>query len=301
MKTNFQYQMALHFTVLVWGFTGILGDLISISALPLVWYRMLLASITLFFYLKFVKAELILNRKTILALLGTGMITALHWFTFFHAIKISNVSVALACLSSGALFAALIEPIAFKRKIRAYELILGIFVIGGLYTIFYFEGDQYFWGIVTAITSAFLASLFATINGKFIQRIRPGVISFYEMLGGWILVSVYLLFDGSLFQGSFFQISGTDWTYLIILATICTAFAFVIGVRVMKQLSPYTVVLSTNMEPIYGIILALLINGEKEHMSAEFYYGTLGIISAILINGYLKKRRNKKATALSQG
>ncbi|MFT5969745.1 MAG: drug/metabolite transporter (DMT)-like permease [Flavobacteriales bacterium] len=298
MKSVFHYQLALHATVFVWGFTGIIGDLISLEALPLVWYRMLIALITLFIYLKWVGAEIIVDIKTTLALLATGVVTAAHWITFFHAIKISNVSVALACLSSGALFASMLEPIVFKRRIRPYELVLGVLVVVGLYTIFFFEGDHYFWGIITAITSACLASIFSIVNGKYIQRIRPGVISIYEMLGGWLAVSIYLLLDGRLLESNFFILNSSDWFYLVILGTICTAVAFVIGVKVMKKLSPFTVILSTNMEPVYGIVLALLINGEKEHMSPQFYYGTLGIISAIVINALVKKRINKGLKAL---
>lgn len=290
MKSDFQYQLALHITILVWGFTGILGDLIAIEALPLVWYRMLIAFITLGIYLRIRGFSFALPSKDIKVLLGTGVIIAAHWYTFFHAIKISNVSVALTCLSTGSLFASIMEPLVFKRPIRWYEIGLGSVVIAGLYLIFYFEGSQYLAGMLTAMCSAFLATCFSMINGKYIHKIKPGQISFYEMLGGFLALSLYLGVSGDLWTEQFFQISTSDWLYLILLGTICTAIAFVVGVRVMKKLSPFTVILSINLEPIYGIILALMINGEKEHMSPQFYVGALIILSAIFANGYIKKK-----------
>ena len=282
----------LHFIVFVWGFTAVLGALITLDALPLVWYRMLFASLFILIYILFTKISVKLPLKTILILLFAGLIIALHWYTFFEAIKVSNVSVTLACLSTGAFFASILEPIFFKRKIIGYEVFFGLIVIAGLYLIFKVEG-QYVQGILLALTSAFLSATFSMINGKFAQMYDPTVISFYELLGGVLFFSIFLLVGGS-FNAAFFKLSWNDLIWLFVLSSFCTAYAFIASVAVMKYLSPYTVMLTINLEPIYGIILALLVFGEKEQMNSQFYIGALIILSTVILNGVLKNKQKEK-------
>lgn len=282
----------LHFIVFVWGFTAVLGALITLDALPLVWYRMLFASLFILLYILFTKISVKLPIKTILILLFAGLVIALHWYTFFEAIKVSNVSVTLACLSTGAFFASILEPIFFKRKIIGYEVFFGLIVIVGLYLIFKVEG-QYVQGILLALISAFLSATFSMINGKFAQMYDPTVISFYELLGGVLFFSIFLLVGGS-FSAGFFKISLEDLMYLFVLSSFCTAYAFIASVAVMKYLSPYTVMLTINLEPIYGIILALLVFGEKEQMNSQFYIGALIILSTVILNGVLKNKQKEK-------
>ena len=222
----------------------------------------------------------------------TGFLIALHWVTFFHAIKISNISITLACLSSGSLFGALFEPIFFKRKLRLYEVVLGLVVIVGISTIFAVE-TQYAWGIATALTSASLSALFSTINGLWVRNHKPTVISTYELTGGFLMLTVWLLIRGDLSVGQAMNISGSDWGYLFVLGTICTAYPFIEAVRVMKHLNPFTVLLTINLEPVYGIVLAYLIFGEKEQMSPAFYFGTLLILCAVMANGVIERYRRR--------
>ena len=284
-----QSYFKLHLIVFIWGFTAVLGKLISLEALPLVWYRMTFATGFIILFIAFKKIPLKLPTKTIIGLLFAGLIIALHWLTFFKAIKESNISVTLACLATGAFFTSILEPIFYKRKVIFYEVLFGLFVIVGLYIIFQVQGN-YVYAIVLALTSAFLSALFSVINGKFAVRYDPTVISFYEILGGVLCLSFYMLFDHS-FTISFFQLSTNDLLWLLVLSSVCTAYAFIASVGVMKYLSPYTVMLTINLEPIYGIILALIVFNDKEKMSTQFYIGALIILSTVILNGVLKNRK----------
>ncbi|WP_395047205.1 DMT family transporter [Flavobacterium sp.] len=286
---NLQSYLKLHLIVFIWGFTAILGALISLEALPLVWYRMIFATGFIILFIAFKKISLKLSRKTIIGLLFAGLIIALHWLTFFKAIKESNISVTLACLATGAFFTSILEPIFYKRKIIAYEVFFGLIVIIGLYIIFQVEGN-YIYGIVLALSSAFLSALFSVINGKFAVKYDPTVISFYEILGGVLCLTIFMLFNQN-FNVSFFQLSTNDLLWLLVLSSVCTAYAFIASVGVMKYLSPYTVMLTINLEPIYGIILALIVFNDKEKMSMQFYIGALIILSTVILNGVLKNRK----------
>lgn len=281
----------LHFIVFIWGFTAVLGALITLDALPLVWFRMCIAVGIILIYAAFTKAPFKIPLKTFMGFMIAGLIIALHWFTFFQAIKVSNVSVTLACLSTGAFFTSLLEPVFFGRKVVLYEVLFGLAVIGGLYMIFHFEGD-YLNGILLALSSAFLSASFSIINGKYATQYSPVTISFYELLGGIFFFSIYLLFSGS-FTPEFFDVSASDWQWLFVLGSFCTAYAFIASVHVMKYLSPYTVMLTINMEPIYGIILAVLVFNDKEKMSHWFYIGAAIILSTVILNGILKNRAKK--------
>lgn len=286
---NLKSYLQLHLIVFIWGFTAVLGALITLDALPLVWFRMLFAVGFIAIYLYYKKLPLRVPFKILMQFLFSGLVIALHWFTFFHAIKISNVSITLACLSTGALFAAILEPLLYGKKIVAYELFFGLLVVLGLYIIFNVEGS-YFLGILTALSSAFLSALFAVINSRLVKSYNATVISFYELSGGVVFFSVLLLFFGS-FSFEFFQLSVKDLMYLLILSSVCTAYAFIASTSVMKFLSPYTVMLTINLEPIYGIILAVLIFEEKEKMSFGFYIGAFIILLTVLLNALIKSRK----------
>ncbi len=291
----------MHFIVFIWGFTGIIGALISFDAIPLVWHRMWLATLILLVYLVWKKRNLRIPTQDVVKLMGSGIIIALHWITFFYAIKISTVSVTLACLSTGAFFTSLLEPLFHKRKFDYKETMLGLVVILGLYLIFKFEGD-YTLGIIIALSSALLSASFSTINGLYVKRLRPNVITTYELFGGWLAITFYLLFTGGInkelftfkpctFEGGLFY---CDAFYLFILASVCTAYAFIQSVEIMKVLSPYSVMLTINLEPVYGIVLAYIFLGQSEEMSPEFYLGTLIIIATVFADSYFKKRHRKQ-------
>ena len=291
LSDNLKSYFHLHLIVFIWGFTAILGALISLDALPLVWFRMLFAVGFIAIYIGFKKLPLGVSKKALLQFLFSGLIIALHWYTFFHAIKISNISITLACLSTGAFFASLLEPILYGKKIVWYEVFFGLLVVFGLYIIFNIEGN-YFWGMLTALTSAFLSALFAVINSKLVKSHDATVISFYELSGGVVFFTILLVFTHS-FTPTFFSLSTKDFMYLMILSSVCTAYAFIASTSIMKFLSPYTVMLTINLEPIYGIILAVLVFKEKERMSFEFYIGAVIILLTVLLNSVIKSYRKR--------
>lgn len=292
---NLKSYFQLHLIVFIWGFTAILGELISLDALPLVWFRMTMAVAFIFLFMVYKKTKFFVPRKTLFAFLFLGLVIALHWLTFFKAIKVSNVSVTLACLSTGAFFTSFLEPILYRRKVIWYEVAFGLVVIGGLYIIFNVEGEYYL-GIILALLSAFLSALFSVVNGKFAKMYDSTVISFYELLGGVICITLYLLFTNN-FSENFFILSVSDWLYMFLLSSVCTAYAFIASVKVMKFLSPYTVMLTINLEPVYGIILAILIFKDKEKMSPEFYFGAIIILITVILNGFIKFRMRNKNLA----
>lgn len=286
---NIQAYFKLHLIIFIWGFTAVLGALISLEAIPLVWYRLTLALPFLFIWIKYKKLNLKVRPKSLFKFAIGGFIIALHWVAFFMAIKVSNVSIALVTMSTGAFFTALIEPLFFRRKIRFLELFFGLLIIGGLYLIFQVENLNIY-GILWALLAAFLSAIFSVMNGLFVQKHSGFVLSFYQLFFGLLAISAYLLFKGQ-FSLEFFQISSTDWGYLLLLASVCTAYAFAVSIDIMKYLSPYTVMLSINLEPVYGILLALLIFGEKEYMGPRFYLGAVLILAIVLLNALLKPKK----------
>ena len=283
---NLKSYLHLHVIVFIWGFTAILGKLISLQALDLVWYRMLFASAIMTFVVLLSKEKVKVPFNVLIGFIVCGIIIAAHWFTFYQAIKVSNVSITLACLSTGAFFASILEPIFYKRRVIWYELIFGVIVVIGLGIIFNVE-TKYTTGIYLAVTSAFFSALFSVINGKYAKEYDPNIISLYELSSGVFFISIYLFFVGS-FTPAFFALSINDLIWLFLLSSICTAYAFSASVKVMKFLSPFTVMLTINLEPIYGIILALLIFDDTEEMSPLFYIGALIILATVIANGIVK-------------
>ena len=295
-KNNLKHYLHLHFLVFIAGFTAILGEVISIGSIALVWHRMFIALLLTFLFLIYKGYNLIINTKNLLKFSIAGIIIALHWITFFEAIEQSNISITLAMFSTGAFFASLLEPIFFKRKVRPVEIILGFLVICGVFIILNANINSFI-GVVLGITSALLASLFSVLNGKLVQKNNPVVISFYEFLSGVIFILLYLIFSGTLAELTITSLISYDYLYIFILGSICTAYAFIASVHILKYLSPYTLVLTYNLEPVYGILLAIFIFPETEKMEFSFYVGTLIILSTIIINSILKFRKSKKVTS----
>jgi drug/metabolite transporter (DMT)-like permease len=286
-SVKIQNYIHLHFLVIIAGFTAILGELITLDAIHLVWYRMSIGAVLMLVYILAKKTPLRIPLKVLFSLSVAGVIIALHWITFFAAINVSNISITLAMFSTGAFFASFIEPLFFKRKINGYEILFGLIVIVGIVLITQTE-LKYILGIVLGISSALFSTLFAVLNGKFVQHYPPSIISFYEFISGILFISIFLAFREDGFNHAFFQISSSDWVYLLILASVCTAYAFIVSVHVMKYITPYTVVLTYNLEPIYGIILALVFFPESETMRPMFYIGAGIIIFTVLLNAVFK-------------
>jgi drug/metabolite transporter (DMT)-like permease len=284
---------SLHIMVVILGLTGVFGKLISLNAKELVWYRMLIAFIVLALFLLIKKELFKIKLKDFFGILGVGALVTFHWLFFFEAIKVSTISVAVVCLATSSLLSALIEPIFFKRKILYYELIMGVLV---LLSIAYMLGTetQYLLGYFYGIISALLATLFTLFNAKYIGKVEAAKITMIEMLSGVIIVSIILLLNGeySIFYTS---ISSSDFSYLLLLGILCTAMVFVWMIEILRYITPYSLIMAVNLEPIYSIILALIIFGESELMSISFYVGSSVIIGVVSLESYLK---NKKTSIL---
>lgn len=287
----------LHLIVFLWGFTAILGKLIQTDAIGLVFFRMLFAAFFLFIFLRFVKKRSIhISRKLLFQLFGIGGLIAIHWLAFFYSIKVSNVSIALSCLSTSTLFASFIEPIIFKRKIDPFEVIIGIVIVICISLIFHAE-FRYKLGIIAGILCALFSTLFSVINGKMFGKTSSGNIIFYEIFGGWLCIAIFSLITGHFFQ--FNEISFRDLALLLLLAGGFTAYPMFESVNLMKYISPFTLILTVNLEPVYGIIFAYFIFGESEHMSPIFYIASFVMILAIILNGIIKAKRKKREAALN--
>lgn len=290
--------LLLHATVLIWGFTGVLGNLISADTMHLVWYRVIIALAALGIYIAYKGVKIAIPRKDIYVIVGTGAIVASHWFFFFESIKSSTVSVGLVCLSAVTLFTAVLEPLINRNSISKLEIAVGIAIIGGLLMIFKFE-TQYTVGISLGILAAMTASIFSIINSRLVKKYDAVQISFIEMGGASIWISAYLLFTGGF--NAKMAITSTDAFYLLVLGLICTALAYVVAVAVMRELSAFRVALATNLEPVYGIILAFIIFGKQEMMSGGFYAGAVIVLSAVFLYPYIKtglrKRKERKLIA----
>ena len=300
-KPTLSDYFQLHFIVLIWGFTAILGKLLEpLDSSAVVLFRTMLAVLGM-------GVVLLIRRQTIRVattdrwrLLATGGIIALHWMTFFLAARIANVSVCLAGLATSSLWASVLEPLLLRRRVRPVEVVLGAVVLAGLYLIFRFEFDKVV-GLAVAVFSALLSSLFTIINSRFTQRLDAYVISFYEMAGalaGALLMWLTIRTTDSSGTGNMVQYvpdTAGQWGWLLVLSLVCTVYAYTVGVRLLRKFSPYMAILTVNLEPVYGILLAVLIFGNAERMTPGFYAGTLVILVAVLAYPMLNHRLTRPA------
>lgn len=293
--------LTLHFLVLIWGFTAILGLLISIPSLEVVFFRTLIATVLLVFIFGLKGFSFRVENKELAKIIGTGFIISLHWILFFWAARVSNASVCLAGMATTSLWTAFVEPIVNKKRIKSYEILLGLIVISGLYVVFSFEFD-YWQGLAMAVASALLCAIFTVINGRLTKRHSPYTITLYEMMGACVFAGVFMLVYSGRFSEQSVQFPlPMDWLWLLILGGVCTVFAFTVSVELMRRLTAFAINLTYNLEPVYGIILAVIVFGEKERMTTGFYLGTLIILVSVLIYPLLAlwdKRRMAKRTAL---
>ena len=290
-KNNLKHFIHLHFLVFIAGFTAILGELIINSSEVIVWHRMFIGSTLLGLYMLFSKRSFKIDLNLFFKYSFLGLIIALHWITFFEAIEQSNISVTLAMFSTAAFFTSFIEPIVFKRKMIFYEVFLGLIVAFGVYLIFNAE-FEYLNGIILGLLSALFASLFSVLNGLMIKTNNAVSISFYEFVSGMFFITLFLIFNNDFTTLLIEDIFSLNYFYIFLLGSVCTAYAFMASVYLLKFISPYSVVLTYNLEPIYGIIMAIIFFGDNEKMSLSFYLGLFLILFSVISNMYIKKRNN---------
>jgi drug/metabolite transporter (DMT)-like permease len=285
--------LTLHFVILIFGFTAVLGKLISVHTLGLIFFRTFLATLGFYIYFKIKDLSIKIDSKGKWQLLGTGgIIIALHWFTFFYSAYISTVAISLTGLSTTSFWTSLIEPLWNKKRINFIEVMLGGVVILGLYLIFLFEFNH-IWGLCLSILCAILGAIFSVMNGQYAKQYSPQIITFYEMMGAAITTSIpvlYILLTGN--DAIKVIPQGLDWLWILILAFACTIYAYTESVNLVRIFSAYTFNLTLNLEPVYGILLAYSILGQKERMTSGFYVGTLVILGSVLVYPLLQKKEN---------
>ncbi|MGB1535777.1 MAG: DMT family transporter [Flavobacteriaceae bacterium] len=282
-----------HFIVFIFGFSSVLGALCSLEALPLVIYRMALAFLGLGVYFAIFKPSFFkLNRALWPYVLVGGLVIGVHWVTFFHAIKVAGVSLTLSMMATGAFITAMLEPLMNNRKILAYELLFGGLIAFGVGLIFKAE-YEYLYGISIALISAFLSSVFTILNARMVQQGRAITLSFYELVVGAVVGILYVLVSGN-YTVQDFYLEQWDLLWILLIAWVCTSYAFNISIKVMEHLSPFTVMMIINLEPVYGILLSLIVWGEQELLSVRFYIGFCIILSVIFLNGIYKKQKQIK-------
>ena len=298
MSDKLRAYLILHFCVFLWGFTAILGKLITLQALPLVWWRVLLCSVTLWLILP--KAQFRgLSRRTFWQLLGIGALVGVHWLCFYGAIKLSNASVAVATMATTSFFSALMEPLLLRQKIKWYELGLGALILPGIALVVGNIDLSMRLGFAVGILCALLAAIFTTLNKKLIDQHPPPplAMSFVELFGGLVVTSLALPFALAAAPEMRIAPQSWDWFWMLVLAWVCTVWPYYLSLRAMRHISAFATNLTINLEPVYGVILAGLIFREDKNLEPGFYLGVFIILLAVFSHPFLKKIVEKSGPA----
>jgi drug/metabolite transporter (DMT)-like permease len=291
----------LHIAVFLWGFTGVLGRLITLNEALLVWYRILITVVSLYFLMRWRKELETISKKQLWQLLGIGGIVALHWLFFYGSIKYSNVSIALTCLSAAGLFTALLEPLMTRRKVVAIEILLGMVGIAGIYLIFHFD-PQYKTGIIMGLICTLLSCIFSILNKKQVAHTAPKTMMLYELSGGLLLLTLLMPLYLYAFPTEHIFPSKSDTLWLFILSWICTLFAMDLSLQALQKVSAFTQNLTLNLEPVYGIVLAFIVYKENEYLSDGFYVGFALILIAVVLQMWrIVHAKRKEARFIMQG
>ena len=297
MLQKYKYHILLHFIILLWGFTGILGKLIHLDFFHIVWNLLLFALIGLVVAFIFLKKSIKVNSfKDLLTLFGVGVLVALHWITFYKSIQLSTASLGILCLSTVTLHVTWLEPIIMKRKFSWVEFLLGLSVIGGIYIVSSDFNSKDYEALAYGLSSAIFAALFSVFNGYLVKSIPSSTITFYELLMGFVFLSCILFFKGE-FNLTLFEMTKNDFFWILFLGLVCTSFAFLVTIDLLKRLGAFTVSLSINLEPVYTILLAILILNENSKLGSRFYFGALLIVIVVIANPVVKHFLNKEKNA----
>lgn len=287
------YLILIHLVIIVWGFTGIMGRAIDLPSSVLVWYRLLFAFISLGIFIRVLNRPLTTIKKaTFFKIIGVGIVVGLHWFTFFEAIKMSSISLGIICLSTASFHVAWLSPLLEKTKLSIAEVLFGMLAIFGI--LFIVKTDILnLPALAMGLFSAFLAAFFSTSNAVLVKEVPSSQLTFIELISGFVVLSIILFFEGNL-NMNLFDITLPNFFNLLFLGIICTSLAFIIAVDATKYLGAFTVSLTINLEPIYTMIIAVMLYPGEEIMSLSFYLGALIIIVAVFSNGLLRFLQNKK-------
>jgi len=295
MDKSQKAYLELHLAVLLFGFTAILGDLISLNALGVVWWRVLLTSLSLPLIIRLGRRLRLIRQRTILQYMGIGVLVGLHWLTFFGAVKLANASITLIAMATTSLFAAFIEPFVLKRSIQWYEIVMGILIVPGMMLIVSSTDFSLLLGLIAGLAAAFLAALFTSLNKKMIDHSDELTITFIELGSAWLFMSLVLPVYYALNPEEPLNLwpSSSDWVYLLILALGCTTLAYVLALRALRHVSAFASNLTINLEPVYGIILAWIILNENKELSPGFYVGVVIILIVVFSYPVVKKKMER--------
>ena len=289
----------LHTAVFLAGFTGVLGRLITLNEAVLVWYRMMITCLVLWGLLFIRQRKPPASRRLFFQASSIGFILALHWVTFYAGVKISNVSTALICLSAMGFFTALLEPIMLRRRFDAMEVLLGLLAIAGISIVFHFD-PHYKAGILISLFSALLASIFPILNRQVLQKMDAETATRYQLSGGLLFITLLMPFYLHFVPVDRLLPSLSDFGWLLVLAILCTVVAYDLFMKALQKIPAFTVNLSYNLEPIYGVAMAFLIYREDRELSPGFYYGFCLIIAAVVLQTLrVRKNARQKKTAVS--
>jgi drug/metabolite transporter (DMT)-like permease len=287
--------LKLHFIVFLWGFSAILGKLAVVPAIELVFFRSIFAALGMALVIYIIRGSFHVNRTDLFKLFAIGSIVAVHWLAFFGSARVSNVSVSLVGFATNSLWAALLDPWFKKTQLKKYELLLGVIVLIGLYIIFSFD-FQYKFGLLLGIVAGFTSALFSVFNSTLVTRLPARTITFYEMIGVFLSIGIFIpIYNASVTAADVLRLtpSAMDLMYIAILAGVCSVYAYTVATELMKRISVFMIQLCLNLEPIYGIIMAVIIFGQDEKMNANFYIGTMVILAAVAAYPLMKKRFDK--------
>ena len=281
----------VHFAVLLFGFTGILGSLIHLNAEVLVMWRALISAAFILIILQWDKSYHPWQWSKAIRFLGIGIIVALHWWCFYGSIKLANSSVAMICLATIPFFTALFDSLISKQKLHRLDLYFAVLVLPGVFFIVNDLNQIFFWGFVVGILASVFSGLFSALNKKFIHEARPMEITFYELCTVFIVMGTVSLIQACFSPKSNFIPSTLDWGYLLILSIVCTVIAYVLSLSAMKHLSAFTTMFAYNMEPVYGILISVLILQEHKNLEKSFFIGTFWILSVVFIHSFIAFRK----------
>ena len=293
---QFKYHILMHFIILIWGFTGILGKLIHLDAIQLVWWRIFIAFFSLLIGLRLLKQSMTIpSKKHLLATLGVGVFVAIHWITFYVSIQLSTASLGILCLSTATLHVTWLEPLVMKRSFSWIEFMLGLVVIYGIYFVSANFSAKDYEALVYGLISALAAACFNVFNGKLVQKVSSSAITLHEMLMALLVLTGVLIYQGN-FNLKLLEMSLSDLLWLLFLGILCTSVAFLLTIDIIKRLGSFTVSLSINLEPVYTMLLAIFILNEHELLGTQFYIGSIIIIAVVIANPILKKYFNQRST-----
>jgi len=289
----------MHLIIFIWGFTGILGKLIHLDAIVIVWYRLIIAPLFLGFFMGYTRKSFSIPKQHLWKVIGVGFFVSMHWLTFYYSIELSTASLGVLCLSTTTLHVTWLEPIVMKRKFSWIEFLLGLIVILGIYFISSdFKGDETT-AMYIGLTSALFAATFSVFNARLSQDVPSTQMTFVELVAGMFFITLFLALSGKLNVGEL-SMSTSDFAWLLFLGIVCTSFAFLVMIEIVKKLGAFTASLSINLEPVYTILLAIVILSEHKLLNSKFYLGSLVIVLVVVANGIIKHFQKNRLEEISK-